>query len=163
MGINDAGEMLEVAKEECGRLERAVAALKLTAAEDLRYVRRIEGENVDLLLTMTELKPAEVLVEGNYFAMNDLPAILGNFIRLNDENAASMKRGWLHTEQIKAERDAANAAIDQVLNLIGDIGPRARRILMTHLLESRATAHTAALQAQNAVYRATPMNEGVGE
>ncbi|TFD47584.1 hypothetical protein E3T46_17485 [Cryobacterium sp. Hh11] len=112
MGATDDREMLEVAKEECGRLEREVAALKLTAAEDLRYVRRIEGENVDLLLTLTEPKPADVLVEGNYFAVLDLPAILGNFIRLNDENSAAIKRGWLHTERIKVERDKALAERD---------------------------------------------------
>ncbi len=44
MGMNDDREMLEVAKEECGRLEREVAALKLTLAEDTRYMTRIESE-----------------------------------------------------------------------------------------------------------------------
>lgn len=47
-------------------------------------------------------------------------------------------RGEKHRrENAERERDAALAAIEQVLNLTGDIGPEARRILST-FLERRA-------------------------
>jgi len=38
MGINNAAEMLEVAKEECGRLEREVAGLRSEVDQDERIL-----------------------------------------------------------------------------------------------------------------------------
>jgi hypothetical protein len=121
MGANDDREMLEVAKEECGRLEREVAAFHLTLAEDTRYMTRIEAErdaaiaqrdasrqvNAEFLAAQS----VDVLVEGSYFRADEFPAILGNYMRLSVANSSAMKAGYLHTEQIKAERDAAYAVI----------------------------------------------------
>lgn len=86
MGTNDAAEMLEAAKAECARLER---------------------ENADLKTTLTELQPAEVLVEGSYFTHSDLPKALGNFMRASAEWAREAKSAW-------AERDRLAGVIERV-------------------------------------------------
>ena len=130
MGANDDREMLEVAKEECGRLEREVAAFHLTLAEDTRYMTRIEAErdaaiaqrdasrqvNAEFLAAQS----VDVLVEGSYFRADEFPAILGNYMRLSVANSSAMKAGYLHTERMRGQRDAAYATIAAVQAVVDD-------------------------------------------
>jgi hypothetical protein len=143
MGSNDAAEMLEVAKEECRRLERDLAGERRGRQRDYDWMMRKLGEVVDardmaiaqrdasrqVNAEFLAARSAEVLVEGSFFRADEFPAILGNYMRLNDVNSAAMKAGYLHTERMRGQRDAAYAAIERVLNLTGDFGPEARRIL----------------------------------
>ena len=49
MGINDAAEMLEVAKEECGRLERALKAEKDEREKDFVWMlAKVTGMRIEL-------------------------------------------------------------------------------------------------------------------
>jgi len=107
--VNDAAEMLEVAKIECGRLEREVA--DLTKQRDAS--RAVNAE-------FLAVKPAEVLVEGSYFRADEFPAILGNYMRLSVANSSAMKAGYLHTERMRGQRDAAYATIAAVQAVVDD-------------------------------------------
>jgi len=137
MGANDDREMLEVAKEECGRLEREVAELKRYEALANKHWHRDQD---DLALVVAERDKAlaerdasrqvnaeflaarseDVLVEGSFFRADEFPAILGNYMRLSVANSSAMKAGYLHTERIRGQRDAAEAAIAAVQAVVDD-------------------------------------------
>ncbi|TFD41736.1 hypothetical protein E3T37_03530 [Cryobacterium sp. TMT2-10] len=94
MGANDAAEMLEVEKEEVGRLEREVATLRAekdSPHADAKYWAELQTERAG--------------------------------------RAADYEWMKAKVDQVAAERCAALAVIERVLNLIGDVGPEARRIL----------------------------------
>ena len=59
MGSNDAAEMLEVAKEECGRLEREVAELKRHEALAEKHWHR---DQADLALIVAERDAALAVI-----------------------------------------------------------------------------------------------------
>lgn len=57
--------------------------------------------------TLIELKPDPVLVEGSWFPVNDLPKILGNYIRASDEQGRELKARHLKLSEQAATIEAA--------------------------------------------------------
>jgi len=175
VGVNDAAEMLEVAKIECGRLEGEVA--DLTKQRDAS--RRV---NAQFLAAQSVEVAVEVVVEGSSFRVDALPAILGNYMRLSVANSSAMKAGYLHTERIRGQRNAAEAVIGRAMHALmaADDSPgvpdqnewadayrvsNAYKILdelaaPDHLT---ATEHEAALHDTSEHYTKRPMPDGEGE
>jgi len=140
-------------------LTDAADALASAAAD----VERLERENAELREALTELKPAEVLVEGSYFPVGDLPKVLGNFMRSSAEYSREVKDWMLKSAEMKAERDAALAQIEQVRALAtpepsspdlasrmanGDLFPRI--VLASDVLAILSTSPAEALNAVKA-------------
>ena len=65
----------------------------------------------ELEATLVELQPAEVLVEGSFFRVEDLPTILGNFMRSSAQYARDAKSQYLRSEEIRADRDRLAAMV----------------------------------------------------
>lgn len=53
--------------------------------------------------TLVELKPADVLIEDSWFAVADLPTILGNFMRSSDQFARDAKEAHIRAEVSEAK------------------------------------------------------------
>jgi hypothetical protein len=168
MGVNDAGEMLEVAKEECGRLERevanlraaedlvnsehadVVAQLKLTAAEDLVYVRRIEAER----------DAAYAAIERVQNLTGDIGPEARRILSQLPTDALAQVKADAWTEGYEAGRDDESFC---ARGLSSDPDAAEHPHDNPYATDALAAAHTADLQRQNEVYAATPMNEGLGE
>ena len=201
--MNDAAEMLEVAKIECGRLERELAAerringlaekhwlrdqadLALIVAErDAAIVQRDASRrvNAQFLAAQSVEVAVEVVVEGSSFRVDALPAMLGNYMRLSVANRSAMKAGYLHTERIRGQRDAAEAVIGRAMAALmaADDSPgvpdqnewadayrvsNAYKILDEHTAPDHVTAteQEAALHDTSEHYTKRPMPDGEGE
>jgi len=92
--------------------KQRVRAIRAEIERDKAIAQRDASRqvNAEFLAARSE----EVLVEGSFFAVDTLPAILGNFMRLSVENARDMKLGYLRANACTAERDAAYAVIAEV-------------------------------------------------
>jgi len=190
MGVNDAGEMLEVAKEECGRLEREVAnlraaedlvnsehaavveQLKLTAAEDLVYVRRIEAERD----TAIAQRDASRQVNAEFLAARSTVVADHEVCTQESEKLKRRVDHWANASEsyawtVEAVRAARSNHPECTEHPDGDViscgWKRAVLDIDAALAklptDTLAAAHMADLQRQNAVYAASPMNEGLGE
>jgi hypothetical protein len=78
-----------------------------------------ERERDELLVTMTELRPDPVLVEGSFIPVAEWPTILGNFMRSSDEYAREAKAMFIRAEDAERGRDEAKAeALEEAARLI---------------------------------------------
>lgn len=108
-----ATEERDEARAEVDRLtawhpHSAVGALRLAKAEAERDRLAARAEAAEAALV--ELKPADVLVEGTWFPVGDLPTVLGNFMRSSSEHARQAKA-------LAIERDRLAATVERVRSL----------------------------------------------
>jgi hypothetical protein len=64
-----------------------------------------------LKVTLTEMGPADVLVEGSFFDVQDLPKILGNYMRSSSDYARDAKQAHIRAEELQQERDELAAVV----------------------------------------------------
>ena len=158
MGANDAAEMLEVAKEECGRLERELVAAKVNAEVAWGTARKALAER-----------------DASREVNAELLAARGDVAAENRRRGRLVNMGTSEIHSLHAELDAAYAVIAAVREVVDneaipderhgdswvmveDLSP-----ILAQSSTDLAAAHTADLAAQSAHYRDAPMNEGVGE
>jgi hypothetical protein len=73
--------------------------------------KKLRRQIAELEAALVELKPAEVLVEGSFFPVDELPTILGNFMRSSAQYARDAKSEYLRSEEIRADRDRLAAMV----------------------------------------------------
>jgi hypothetical protein len=101
MGSNDAAEMLEVAKEECGRLEREVAALKSADALAEKHWHR---DQADLALVVAERDKAIAERDASRQVNAEFLAARADMARHDAEIwADGWHAGWINRHTAKAK------------------------------------------------------------
>lgn len=58
----------------------------------MKQAERLKAERDELQAALTEVAPAEIEVEGSFFAWHELPKVLGNYMRSLDESQREAKR-----------------------------------------------------------------------
>lgn len=153
MGSNDAAEMLEVAKEECGRLEREVAALKLTLAEDTRYMTRIESERDAAYAVIAAVRQCR---HGIKPSMGQMGAIWYE-VRRVDEALAKSPANALAAHDREVAATALDAAADSWLHGAWGKTPRRADRIADRMAASQFAGDW--LRARATEYRAVGQND----
>ena len=150
MGANDTGEQLAAAIDECIRLENELKAEKATV---LRLTDAIALCLIALNKTTGERDAAKLMLAEDTVYMNQVEGERDKALaerdasrEVNAEFLAARGAVVADHEVCTTELAAALAAIERVLNLTGDIGPEARRIL-TQLPSDALDDHDVALIA----------------